>query len=294
MTVLRNALGSFDGISCAQVALERAGIELEGTYYASEIDEYAITVANKNYPDTVQLGDIKDWRDWDLEDVDLITGGSPCQGFSIAGKRLNFKDPRSTLFFHFVDILNHYNPKYWLLENVKMRKDIEVAISTMLGCEPVVINSGLVSAQNRERLYWTNIPITQPEDKGIVFNDIMIPNLPPTGELREYFEEKEGVYSPKGMCHIGSADIRGIDSLKRVYCPTGKMATLTTSQGGHREGKVSLSDAEWRKVTPLEAERLQTLPDNYTEGLSNSQRYKMVGNGWTVDVIAHILSGIET
>ena len=165
MTTLRNVLGLFDGISCGQVALERAGIEIEGAYYSSEIDEYAITVTNRNYPDTVQLGDIKDRRDWDLKDVDLITAGSPCQGFSIAGKRLNFKDPRSTLFFDFVDTLNQYNPKYWLFENVRMRKDIEVAISTVLGREPVLINSGLVSAQNRERLYWTNNPITQPEDK---------------------------------------------------------------------------------------------------------------------------------
>jgi len=149
---LRNVLGLFDGISCGQLALNRAGIKFDN-YYASEIDKYPISVTQKNFPETIQLGNILDWKSWDLENIDLIIGGSPCQGFSLAGQRLNFDDDRSKLFFEFVEIIKHYKPKYWLLENVKMRKDVEKAISSELGIEPILINSGLVSAQSRDRLY---------------------------------------------------------------------------------------------------------------------------------------------
>ena len=297
MVKIRNALGLFDGISCGQVALQRAGVTYE-TYYASEIDKYPISVTQRNFPDTVQLGDVTKWKDWDLKDIDLIMGGSPCQGFSMAGKRLNFDDPRSKLFFDFVAIVKHYKPKYFLLENVMMKKEIRDAISAELGVEPILINSGLVSAQSRDRLYWTNIPdVELPKDRGIYLKDIILTSLPAAeirgGDLEEYFASKVGILSPRGLCHIGTAKINGIESLKRVYHPNGKSPTLTTSMGGNRESKVSISETRWRKLTPLECERLQTLPDDYTKGLSNTQRYKALGNGWTVDIIAHIFENIR-
>ncbi len=146
-----NVLSLFDGISCGQEALKRAGIKVEN-YYASEVDKWAIQITQKNYPNTIQLGDIQNWRDWDLPKIDLIIGGSPCQGFSFAGKGLNFEDPRSKLFFDYVDILNHYQSKYFLLENVKMNQKSQNVISEYLKVEPMFINSSLVSAQSRKRL----------------------------------------------------------------------------------------------------------------------------------------------
>jgi len=169
-------LSLFDGMSCGQIALERVGIQVE-KYYASEIDKYAIKVTKKNHPKTIQLGDVTKWREWDIEQPDIIIGGSPCQGFSFAGKQLNFEDPRSRLFFEFVDILKHYKPKYFLLENVKMKKEFQDVISEYLGVQPIEINSALVSAQNRKRLYWTNIPdVSVPDDKGILLKDIVHEN----------------------------------------------------------------------------------------------------------------------
>ena len=190
MEIEMRVLSCFDGMSCGQIALNRAGIPIE-KYYASEIDKYAITVTQANYPDTIQLGSITEWRTWNIEKPDIIIGGSPCQGFSFAGKQLNFEDERSKLFFTFVDILKHYKPEYFLLENVIMKKEYNDVISGILGelypecvvqgelfrtgrLEPVQINSALVSAQNRNRLYWTNIQgIEQPEDKGILLKDII-------------------------------------------------------------------------------------------------------------------------
>jgi DNA-cytosine methyltransferase len=166
-------LSLFDGISAGRVALERIGIKVD-KYYASEIDKYAIQITMKNHPDTIQLGDITKWQEWDIEQPDLIIGGSPCQGFSFAGKQLNFDDPRSALFFEFAKVVKHYKPKYFLLENVKMKKEYQDVITEFMGVEPVLINSALVSAQNRQRLYWTNIPgLKQPEDKGILLKDII-------------------------------------------------------------------------------------------------------------------------
>lgn len=182
-----NVLSCFDGMSCGQIALNRAGIKYDN-YFASEIDKYAIKVTQANYPNTIQLGDITKWQEWQLPKIDLIIGGSPCQGFSFAGKGLNFDDPRSKLFFTFEDILKSLLPHYWLLENVKMLRKHEVVITDRLKCNPVEINSSLVSAQNRRRLYWTNIGnhnevrdffgnlvsfIQQPEDKGLILQDIL-------------------------------------------------------------------------------------------------------------------------
>lgn len=286
-----NVLSLFDGMSCGRVALERANIPVN-TYFSSEIDKYAIKVADKNYPQdtSFRLGDVTKIDTSTLPKIDLLIGGSPCQGFSFAGKQLNFNDSRSKLFFEFVRALEELKPKYFLLENVRMKKEYQDIITQYLGVEPIMINSSLVSAQNRVRLYWTNIPnVTQPKDLGITLQDICedIKNPGRPCELREFSEN--------ALCHhiANTLDISGNDSIKRVYAGTGKAPTLTTMQGGHREPKVYIGNSFYRKLLPLECERLQTVPDNYTEGVSNSQRYKMLGNGWTIDVISHILRGIN-
>jgi len=339
-----NVLSLFDGMSCGQLALQRADIKVKN-YFASEIDKYAIEVAKKNFPDIVHVGDVTDIMrgipmdrvkdDCLLEmmatNIDLILAGSPCQGFSFAGRQLNFDDPRSKLFFEFIRIVNNINTRKaqlgkpqvkFLLENVRMKKESQDVITNALGVEPIAINSALMSAQNRNRLYWTNIPnVTQPQDKGIVLSDILedlpfdeAPNyLKGTWCGRVRGDLVKSVDDDKAHCltasmykgqiptfvkskkpiQVGMAnDIKGFDIIKRVYSPQGKSPTLTTMQGGHRQPKVAM-DNLYRKLTPLECERLQTLPDNYTEGVSNTQRYKMIGNGWTVDVIAHILKGIK-
>ena len=308
-----NVLSLFDGISCGRVALERAGIRVDN-YFASEIDKYAIKIAQKNYPVTIQLGDINDWESWDLPPIDLVMGGSPCQGFSVAGKRMNFDDPRSQLYFRFLEILEHYSPKYFLLENVKMNRDCLNIITESIGVEPIHINSRLVSAQNRPRWYWTNLDVEQPEDRGIYLKDILEPEVDEkyyikAGRLKwlkEFGEvkEKQGyvAFNPdKAKC----LTVRAEPSWNTTYLvqwPHG------TNKGGFRavDGKTpSVTTSSWesnnylleegyvRKLTPVECERLQTLPDGFTEGVSNSQRYKAIGNGWTVDVIAHIFGGIK-
>ena len=476
-------LSLFDGMSCGQIALDQLGIEVD-TYYASEIDKYAIEITQKNFPETIQVGDITKLDPKDFADVDLIMGGSPCQGFSFAGKQLAFDDPRSALFFEFIRMLKAIKPKYFLLENVRMKKEFLDIISQQVsecypeitfGIQPILINSSLVSAQSRQRYYWTNIPnIKQPEERGIVLRDILEDDVnnefyhgkksieymergndkwQQAGARRadryeqtadkeksftitenwhkgvpyNYFKEtkpkqvgsiKDGgqgnriysqdgksstlssqsggtagvgnalvetkpkkafdiprdilkdnerqrrVYSPEGKSptvlarsdstkiktkpkQVGiAADINGHDILKRVYSPEGKSPTLNACGGGNTEPKVITGGAfrgraydkdgkrmdrdgssvanktkqmlelrkddksnaittvgkdsvvvdeelTWRKLTPLECERLQTVPDNYTEGVSNTQRYKMLGNGWTVEVIKHILGDIK-
>lgn len=258
-----NVLSVFDGMSCGRIALERAGIPVTN-YYASEIDKYAIQVASKNYPDTHHIGDVTQVNPDNLPNIDLLIGGSPCQGFSFAGKQLNFDDERSKLFFEFVRLLKELKPKYFLLENVRMKKEYQDIISEYLGVEPIKINSSLVSAQNRVRLYWTNIPnVTQPNDKGIVLKDII---------------ESGEVDRDKSHC------------LDANYFKGGNLKSYFEK---HRRQLVFSGEAHYRKLTPIECERLQTVPDNYTDGVSNTQRYKMLGNGWTVDVISHIFKGIS-
>ncbi len=348
-----NVLSLFDGISCGRVALDRAGV-LYNNYYASEIDKHAIVVAQKNHPDTVQLGDITNWREWNLPNIDLIIGGSPCQGFSFAGKQLNFDDPRSKLFFEFVNIINYYKPKYFLLENVRMKKGYQDVISKALGVEPICINSALVSAQNRVRYYWTNIPnVTQPDDRGIYLKDIIEhgvcdrdksfcidANYWKGGDLNQYFEKHRRQLVFNQCQQNGVLDFKGHESDNRVYEDTGKSPTLLAHSGGNKHVKVLhtaergrrltidgskrddvngrvcrgyecrpdgktcalttvlkdnyiTEDYVIRKLTPVECERLQTLPDDYTAGISNTQRYRSLGNGWTVDVIAHIFKGLR-
>ena len=462
-----NVLSLFDGMSCGQIALDQLGIRVD-KYYASEIDKYAIAVAKKNYPNTIHVGDITQLDPNDFKNIDLILAGSPCQGFSFAGKQLAFDDPRSALFFEFIRLLKAIKPKYFLLENVRMKQQyIDVITQQVSECypehqgndlfdskiEPILINSALLSAQSRQRLYWTNIPnVKQPEDLGIVLKDILEDEVnsefyhgkksiaymergndkwQQAGKRRadryeqnadkeksftitenwhkgvpyNYFKEtkpiqvnpskkasgrqpyiQDRVFHEDGKSHsltasfadrtnvatkpkqVGVAsDINGHDILKRVYSPEGKSPTLNTMGGGNREPKIvsgalrarsknqdgknvswketkpkqmlelrkdeksnsitsvskdsvvvskireksktvrsggrasydrhewdSVDELHWRKLTPLECERLQTVPDNYTASVSNTQRYKMLGNGWTVEVIAHILTNMET
>jgi len=320
-------------MSCGQIALDQLDFNVDN-YYAAEIDKWAIQVAKKNYPNTKHLGDVTELKGSDLPKIDLLIGGSPCQGFSFAGKQLNFDDPRSALFFEFVRLLKETKPKYFLLENVRMKQEYQDIISEHLGVKPIMINSSLLSAQNRVRLYWTNIPnIEQPEDKGIVLKDVLEGGVSVKGAAKRNQVTKRGIeaqlnirkddksncvvaswphklngcveyrpcelkeFNKDSTCHHAATatDIKGNESIKRVYADSGKSPTITTMGGGHREPKVLIepSAPTYRKLTPLECERLQTVPDNYTEGVSNTQRYKMLGNGWTVDVIKHILSNIN-
>jgi len=431
-----NVLSLFDGMSCGRIALDRLGIKVDN-YYASEIDKYAMKVSEANYPDIIQVGDVTELDTSTLPNIDLVMGGSPCQGFSFAGKQLAFDDPRSALFFEFVRCVKELKPKYFLLENVRMKKEYLDIISEHMGVEPIMINSALVSAQNRVRYYWTNIPgVEQPEQRGIVLRDILETNtsseylagenlqknyrggnqLNPnyksqantihdvdgkSGTIcagthgyangyvadvdpKYYLSEKAIAYMNRGSekytgtktraehyikheseksktltanmhkgvpygviavdkpVQVGEAvDIKGHDQIKRVYSEDGKSPTLTTCGGGHREPKVMVDkrkpnqinpskkangkqpymqdrvfhvdgkshaltrefasrtnvgdeqEVYWRKLTPIECERLQTVPDDYTNHVSNTQRYKMLGNGWTVEVIAHILQNME-
>lgn len=276
-------LSLFDGMSCGQIAIERAGLKVK-KYYACEIDEYAIKVTQHNYPKTIQLGDIKNLAG--IESVDLMIGGSPCQGFSYAGKQLNFDDPRSKLFFEFVRLLNEVKPAYFLFENVKMKKEYEDIITNYLGVKPLLINSALVSAQNRERLYWTNIPVIGlPKDEKIVIGDIVGKKVK---EKSNDIIVLKNIYPKKGQ--------NG-----NIYAIRGKSKTLSAGVGivGNGIGSSNAPKIEWdnqqgwRRLTALECERLQNVPDNFTSIVSDTQRYKMLGNGWTVDVIAFILSHLN-
>ena len=284
-------LSLFDGISAGQLALQRAGIEVF-KYYACEIDKYAIQITQKNFPNTIQLGDVTQVTAEDVGSIDLLIGGSPCQAFSQAGDQLGFDDSRGQLFFEYVRLLRELKPKWFLLENVKMKPEHEAVITEYLGVDPVEINSALVSAQNRKRLYWTNIPIKNlPDNLGLTLREIL--DKAAETDIRPY-TCKPGA-KRQGYCYqVGMADdIRGMDVIRRIYSEDGKAPTLTTCNGGHRQPKVALDEKHYRKLTPTECERLQTFPDGYTEGLSNTRRYHALGNSWTVDVVAHIFKGLK-
>ena len=281
-------LSLFDGISCGRVALERAGIPVE-VYYASEIDKYAIQITQKNYPDTVQLGDVTQLDGTQFKGkVDLLIGGSPCQSLSIVqSKTRENLDGKSRLFFEYVRILKEAQPKWFLLENVaSMKAECKDVISEYLGVKPVLINSNCFSAQDRPRLYWTNIPIDirSLKESNLCLRDIMEPNV---DEKYYYDYPLYDVDMSKQVC--AHMDFKNSEMHKRIFNPAFKCHTLTACGGGHHQKKV-LDNGRARKLIPLEYERLQTLPDNYTEGVSDNRRYTALGNGWTVDVISYIFS----
>jgi len=372
-----NVLSLFDGMSCGMMALQRAGIKVDN-YYSSEIDKYAMTVSAANYPEIIQVGDITKLDLSTLPKIDLVMGGSPCQGFSVAGKGLAFDDPRSALFFEFVKCVKELNPKYFLLENVNMKKEWLGVITDYMGVEGIKINSALVSAQNRNRWYWSNIPgIEQPEDRGIVLRDILQDDAEEPmysniyggfGEKkpREHFNKSVTIRANSGGGSIPNVKLKDFDkNLARMttkegkaYCLTAsyqaavphnslarsqrsmiptvkamtevrtpeanqiryehkrktgkdwsprhmrhlverddeKMNTLTgalTKQHILQITKDNENEVYWRKLTPVECERLQTVPDNYTNHVSNTQRYKMLGNGWNVETVVGILKKIK-
>lgn len=408
-----NVLSLFDGMSCGQLALAKAGIKVKN-YFACEIDKHSIKVTQNNFPNTIQLGDVTNVFAKDLPRIDLLIGGSPCQGFSFAGKQLAFDDPRSKLFFEFVRLKNECNPTYFMLENVKMKKEFELIISKYMGVAPIEINSALLSAQNRVRLYWTNIAnepyglfgdmqcmIPQPKDKGILLRDILESDVPNkyylSDKMLQYFKNntikqkqngtgfrftpehdlgnksktitiKEGTqmqnnfiiasrgrnpenpksresglnteqmleprFDGKTNCltsvqkdnYVMGFDYRSDEGIRPrmdgksptllararqdIYGSGGVITHSTQPRNGKgKGGKGHLMKADnksycidtgnskaveynysIRRLTPIECERLQTVPDNYTSLVSDSQRYKMLGNGWTVDVIAYIFS----
>jgi len=323
-----NVLSLFDGMSCGQIALNRIGIK-PTNYYAAEVDKYAIKVTQANYPNTNQMGDVTKWREWDINwaSIDLLIGGSPCQGFSFAGKQLAFDDPRSKLFFVYVDILNHIksvNPRVkFMLENVRMKKEYLAIISEQLGVEPVSINSALVSAQNRQRFYWCNWHVEQPEDRGILLAGIIESGLVDRDKsycidanywkgtnIEQYINKarRQVVFElPVAFTERRTEEAKRIrkeyqKKYGRDFSPRrgkelvartdGKMNCLTATYS-MKEHTLIDEKINYRKLTPVECERLQTAPANYTNHVSNTQRYKMLGNGWTVDIIANILRGIK-
>ena len=323
-----NVLSLFDGMSCGQIALQRVGIKVEN-YFASEIDKYAIQVAKHNFPNTKHIGSVVDVKGNYLPKIDLLIGGSPCQGFSFAGKQLNFDDPRSKLFFEFVRLKNECNPTYFLLENVKMKKEYEDIITEYLGVKPIAINSELFSAQDRKRIYWTNINFKAlPTENKLTVEDILEDEV----DVKYYIEPKRSVVICENEVKKRKIAFIGSNSQgNRIYNIHGKSVCLCGEGGGlgaktglyalpcltpdrlekrqnGRRFKPSnskfytltamdkhgiLTDNFIRKLTPIECERLQTVPDNYTKIASDNQRYRMLGNGWTVDVISHIFGGLS-
>jgi DNA (cytosine-5)-methyltransferase 3A len=352
-----NVLSLFDGMSCGQQALNRAGIHYDN-YYASEIDKHAIIVTQANYPNTIQLGDVRNINIDELPTIDLLIGGSPCQSFSFAGKRkgMSTKDEKeiltlehylqlkeeqyefegqSYLFWEFMRVLNTIKPKYFLLENVMMGEKWEKVLSKAIGVRPIEINSLLVSAQNRRRLYWTNIglepaglfgdlesSIKQPKDKGLLLKNVLEQDV----DDKYYLSEKmiswllkhsdktgneihttDGSRKSKCLCSSALKNVN-LDADFIVHSTFGR----TSKNGNGRNGDLFKTDnksyaldtqncqaieilhqSKIRRLTPVECERLQTVEDNYTNHVSNSQRYKMLGNGWTIDVIAHIFNYIK-
>ena len=282
-------LSLFDGISCGMVALERAGIPID-RYVAYEIEPNAIKISTKNYPQIEHCGDVTVADFTQYQGFDLLIGGSPCQSLSITqSKTRQHLDGKSKLFFEFVRALREAKPRWFLFENVaSMNDESKQVISELLGCQPIFLDSADFSAQSRPRLYWTNIPVdvTNIIKSREVLGDILQTDVP-----EKYFYDCgfDFLGYTKPVCAI--LHINGHDILKRVNSPYAKCQTLTCVSGGNHQKKV-LIDGRCRKLTPVEYERLQTLPDNYTAGISDSARYTACGNGWTVDVIAHILKEV--
>lgn len=317
-----NVLSLFDGISCGAVALQRAGFKVD-TYLASEIEKPAIKVSQHNHPNIIQLGSVTEWKEWELPKIDLLIGGSPCSGFSNNGTGLNFEHPQSKLFFEYVDILNwikdNNNPDVkFLLENVVMRKEWENVITDYIKVEPIEINSGLLSAQKRPRMYWTNIEgVEQPYDKGIKLIDILESDVPNTYDIDEELMRSEPVTFKSGKTierfitiDGDKAIVRNATNLGYLIAEEGDSINLTIPNSKTRRGRVGKGksntldtqcnqgvfiDGKARRFTITELERLQTLPDGYTnvDGVSEAARKKAIGNGWNVDTIVHILSYLK-
>ena len=290
-----NVLSLFDGISCGRVALERAGIKVDN-YFASEIDKYAIKVAMKNYPDTIQLGNVITVDGFSLPKIDLLIGGSPCQDLSNYKYDRNdvkgLEGSKSSLFYHYVRLLKEVKPTYFLLENVASMQDKwKEIISEELGVQPIMINSSLVCAAERRRYYWSNIPnITQPIDLKIFLKDIVVDA---TEVPKKYWYDKEFVYNGDDKKVQCTLDIKGHRQVREVYNLNGKCNTLLCDGNGGNLQKKVYQNGKCRKLMPIEYERLQTLPDNYTDCISDSRRYTAIGNGWTIDVITHIFKGLK-
>lgn len=274
-----NVLSLFDGMSCGRLALDRASIT-PNLYLASEIDKYAIKVSKDNWDDVKQIGDVTEVKENTLPSIDLLIGGSPCQSISTLGDGSGLAG-KSSLFYEYVRLLRHTKPKYFILENVVGSKKAIQEITEIIGVEPVLFNSNLVSAQNRQRYYWTNIKFDLPLDKNILLKDILD-------------------VTPSSDANLSEARLRWLLSDKGQDCLRKRYAVLDPVKA---QCLTARSDASWNsnyvtrggvitKLTPQEYEKLQTVPMDYTSSVSSSQRYKMLGNGWTVDVIAHILKHI--
>ena len=303
-----NVLSLFDGMSCGQIALDELNIDVKN-YYASEINKYAIKVTQHNYPNTKQIGDIKKLTKEKLDKlpkIDLIIGGSPCQNLSPAViSRNNYnqglKGEKSSLFYEFVrifDLVKKKNPDFkFLFENVAgMSNKDEQIISKTLEVEPLMIDSNLFSAQNRKRYYWTNLKVDDfPKKSDKVLEDIILSpeevEKEDTGRMKVWYEKDFERINQSGNV-AALLDINGHDILKRVYKKNHKCATLTTCGGGNTQKKI-IHEGRVRKLLPIEYERLQNVPDNYTDKVSNTRRYNMLGNGWTVGVIKHIVKRIS-
>lgn len=288
-----NVLSLFDGMSCGQIALEKAGIKVDN-YYASEINEKSIKVTQYNYPNTIQIGDVLCVKSKQLPNIDLLIGGSPCQGFSIAGKKLNFEDERSKLFFEFVRLKNELNPKYFLLENVKMKDDVADAIDDLLGVKRIYINSKDFTGHIRKRYYWTNIPIKKWSKKDLKIKDIIDNSIPYDRDISFLLDRT--VYNPNmssdGIITINPRDKQGKQTWQRgrVYDIEGNCPTICASLF---DLNITKNHNTYRKLTIAECEKLQGVPTGYTSCVKKNDAGEMLGNGWTVDVIAHIFKGIK-
>ena len=279
-----NVLSLFDGISCARVALQYANIEIN-KYYSCEIDKYAMNISKKNYPSIISLGSVIDFKkEMIKEEIDLLIGGSPCQDLSIAKKdRQGLNGSRSSLFFEYVRIMKEMNPKYFILENVaSMKAEDRDIITGIMGVEPVMFNASLVSAQMRKRYFWTNIKFDLPIDRGILLKDILEDDT----EIDERFMGKNG----KALCILANYYKKTPTENGIKKCLAGRNVNYVKS---NKKGLYKIDNDFIRRLTPLECERLQSLPDNYTEGVSNTQRYKCLGNAFNCEVISHILKSIQ-
>jgi len=285
-----NVLSLFDGISCGMIALQRSGIIVDN-YYSSEIDKFAISISKMNYPNIIQLGDVINWKDWkiDWKSIDLLIGGSPCQGFSSSGKELNFNDPRSKLFFEFSNILNHiktFNPNVkFMLENVKMKKEWADVITKYLGVNYIEINSKYFSAQNRVRYYWCNFDILPYTDKNILLKDIVEDDYIHSAAKRTRPIVKENYR--KSLC----LEVNGIE--KSMCLVTVNLNNLLSPLPKGKYIDVGKNNYPYRVMTTTEMEKLQTVPNGYVGNINNNKAAKVLGNGWNVDTIAHIFSSLK-